>query len=340
MNILNPGPTLRQISQLAMIRLSISHFRRLQFLTPTGAFAYYGLFASFKDARAWLPPTKEFDSPSLATEYVDVRAKQVFEYDYPVMWRLERALLSGAKNVLDIGGSVGVHYYAYKPYIAIMDCVNWEVVEVPAIAAIGRSLAIQNGAKTLSFAEDLDQALKSKAYNIWVSAGAIQYIEDARPDHLLERSGARPQHILLNKLPLYDGDDFVTTQNLGNGLYAPLHVYNRRQFIDSIESLGYTLRDHWPVHERSLQLPGYPERSFPTFSGLYFEATRSSAKFVRLPIVQHTLSAFARDQMIWSRGITQRGGIALSAQPLRAMPNGNHPEMRAYDRLKKIRPSY
>ena len=283
MNILNPGPTLHEISQLSMIRHSIMHFRRAQFLTPSGAFAYFGLFTSFKDARAWLPPTKEFDSAALATEYVDVRAKKVFEYDYPVMWRLEHALLAGAKNVLDIGGSIGVHYYAYKPYIALMDCVNWEIVEVPAIATIGRNLAIQNGAKTLNFTEDLDQAIKSKAHNIWISAGAIQYFEDARPDHLLDRSGARPQHILLNKLPLYDGEDFVTTQNLGSGSYAPLHVYNRRRFIDGIESLGYTLRDQWPVHERSLQLPGYPERSFPTFSGLYFEAARSSAEFVKQP---------------------------------------------------------
>ncbi|MNL58221.1 hypothetical protein D3C87_1818410 [compost metagenome] len=49
-----------------------------------------------------------------------------------------------------------------------------------------------------------------------------------------------------------------------------MHVYNRQRFINEIEELGYTLREQWQVPERSLYLPGFPERCFPTFSGLYF----------------------------------------------------------------------
>jgi putative methyltransferase (TIGR04325 family) len=95
-------------------------------------------------------------------------------------------------------------------------------------------------------------------------------MEEGRPGELLRRCAALPAHVVLNKLPLYPGDDFVCTQNIGHGCFAPLRVFNRERFVRGIEALGYVLRDEWDVHERSLYLPGYPERSFSAFSGLYF----------------------------------------------------------------------
>lgn len=284
--LLTPKRTLRQMARWPLIRMAAVRFRRAQFFSSSGTFAYYGLFESFEEARAWLPKTPEFNSELLVTEYVEVRSKRVFEYDYPVMWRLEHALRHGAKGILDIGGSVGVHYYAYLPYIQQLERQHWQVVEVPAIAAVGRKLAKQNAAKGLCFLEDLDQAVRSAKQDIWLSAGAIQYVEDGRPDLLLRRAGTRPRHVLLNKLPLYDGPDFVTTQNIGDGSYSPLHVYNRQRFVERIQSLGYRLKDEWAVNERSLHLPGHPERCVPTFSGFYFEADGPSADFGRREVDQ------------------------------------------------------
>jgi putative methyltransferase (TIGR04325 family) len=146
----------------------------------------------------------------------------------------------------------------------------WGVVEVPTMAAIGRNLATTSAATALSFTEDLAQAVMSSNSDIWLSAGALQYMSDARPRQLLERCAARPRHILLNKLPLHHGDDFVTTQNIGSGSFAPVRVFNRRRYIQEFEALGYTLWDKWLVPELSLYLPGHDERSIPSFSGLYF----------------------------------------------------------------------
>ncbi|MEJ7688573.1 MAG: methyltransferase, TIGR04325 family [Variovorax sp.] len=229
-----------------------------------------GVFSSFAYARASLPPGPEFDREALAEEYVDVRAKKVFAYDYPVMWWLNAAFAKGAASVLDIGGSVGVHYYAYQGYFDMPEALTWRVVEVSTMVSIGQELAVKNGAHALTFEEDLEPVIASTAHDVWISAGAIQFLDDARPDELLKRCIVRPKHILLNKLPLYHGEDFVTTQNIGHGSFAPLHVYNRARLIRDIRLLGYTLRDWWAVHERSMDIPGHPERSFPTFSGLYF----------------------------------------------------------------------
>lgn len=264
----NPVQQLREIFEGPVMRPVLEHWRRKHFVSKEGLASCYGLFESFAEARASLPPSLAFDQAALAAEYVEVRTKRIFAYDYPVLWWLERAIRHGAARVLDIGGSVGVHYYAYRRYFEMPPELTWRIVEVPAIASIGREMALRTDAQALSFVEDLESALSGA--DIWISAGAIQYFEDGRPSDLLKRCATRPKHILLNKLPLYAGQDFITTQNLGEGSFSPFHVYNRAAFIGDMTALGYTLGDEWAVHERSLYLPGHPDRSFPTFTGLYF----------------------------------------------------------------------
>lgn len=259
---------LRTILEGPLTRRMLLRWRRQNFLSQAGFGSNFGLFESFSQARDWLPANPEFDYSPLAAEYVNVRTKQVFAYDYPVMLWLERALREGATRVLDIGGSVGVHFHAYRRYIDFPQGLSWCVVDVPAITAIGQNMVSQTDAEGLSFVNDLDPALSGN--DIWIAAGSLHYFERARPGDLLQRCTTRPRHILLNKLPLYEGEDYVTAQNIGASCFAPMHVYNRRRFIGEIEALGYTLRDQWQDYERSVYVPGFSERCFPTHSGLYF----------------------------------------------------------------------
>lgn len=262
---------LRDLLEGPVTRPALMHWRQQKFLSEDGFGSYFGLFDSFAAAREWLPRNPEFDFDALAAEYVDVRTRQVFAYDYPVMWWLDRAFDGGARSILDIGGSVGVHYYAYRSYIDMPAALSWRIVEVPAIVAIGKKLAAERRATALTFTGDLQEGLAGPA-DIWICAGALHYMEDARPADLLRRCAGMPAHVLLNKVPLYEGDDFVTTQNIGQGCFAPLHVFNRQRFIRDITAAGYALMDQWSVYERSLYLPGHPERSFASFGGLYFAA--------------------------------------------------------------------
>jgi len=269
MTYASASQVVRQILEGPITRPALLRWRRQQFFSEAGFGSYFGLFESFAQAREQLPASPEFDHAALAAEYVDVRTKKVFAYDYPVMWWLERAFGDGATRVLDIGGSVGVHFHAYRRYFQMPAGLSWHVVEVPAIASIGREMAAHAEAAGLSFSEDLAQALGG-GEDIWIAAGSLHYFEDARPGDLLRHCAVRPRHVLLNKLPLHDGEDYITAQNIGAGCFAPMHVYNRRRFIEEIEARGYVLRDQWQVLERSLYLPGFPERSVPAFSGLYF----------------------------------------------------------------------
>jgi len=143
----------RQILEGPVTRPALLRWRRRQFFSEAGFASYFGVFNDFAQARDWLPANPEFDHAALAAEYVNVRTKKVFAYDYPVMWWLERAFGDGATKVLDIGGSVGVHYYAYRRYLEMPRDLSWRVVEVPAIASIGREMASQAGAGALSFSD-------------------------------------------------------------------------------------------------------------------------------------------------------------------------------------------
>ena len=266
---------LQRVKHSAPLRPWRARRHRAWFLSEQGYLAHCGVFESFEQARAWLPKTREFDQRELTDEYVEVRTQRVFAYDYPVLFWLAKAFEQGARRVWDIGGSVGVHYFAYRTYVEYPDGVEWLVSELPNVVEVGRELALREGAAGLSFSSALDPGAIEA--DVWISAGAMQFIETAlQGNSLLARARYFPQHLLFNKLPLYEGDDFVATQNIGRRSFTPVHVYNRQRFVACIEELGYQLLDAWDVPERSFHLMGRPDKSFDHFSGLYFRARSSN----------------------------------------------------------------
>lgn len=253
-----------------LVRSALLQWRRSQFRPRVGLDCHFGVFDSFKTARAWLHPTSESDQAAGPAEYMDIRSRKVFFYDYSLMWWLDRSLEDGANSVLDIGGSVGVRRYAEKRNLDAPDALTWRVIEVPDMFLPGKNLAAHNGAANLSFSENLHESVETTSNDIWISADAIHYFEDARPDQLLRKCERRPQHILLSELPLYNGEDFVTIQKTRDEALVPVHVYNRARFIQDIKALGYTLWDQWAARGHAMELRGYPERSFSCFTSLYF----------------------------------------------------------------------
>ena len=238
------------------------------FLSASGYGSHRGVYRSFAEARAQLPQSKEFDRREFTDEYIENRSRRVFAFDYPVMLWMKDAFASGALIICDIGGSVGNHFYAYRKFIEYPTTLRWQVYELPASIDAGRELASRNGASQLTFSPMAE--LLSQFGDIWLAAGAIEFIEHGRPNLLLGASSRRPKHILLNKLPLYDGEDYVSTQNIGGGAFAPHHVYNRARLIADIEALGYWLIDAWEVSGWELRLLEHPEKTIPRYSGLYF----------------------------------------------------------------------
>ena len=231
---------------------------------------FWGTFASFDEARAVAPKTRPvgFDVPAYAEHHVD-RMHKVLPYDYPVLFWLQSILRAGV-SIFDFGGNVGVHYYGYRKYLRYPDDLTWTVCELPLLITKGKELAAQAGAPHLRFTESFEDAGRA---DVLLAAGVLQYIERPTLDASLRGLQSKPQHLFLNKLPMYGGEAFVTLQNAGL-TSLPVQVFNRQAFIGSFASLGYELVDEWDVPGFACYVPARPEKAVPTFSGCYLRLAR------------------------------------------------------------------
>ena len=263
------GGTVGTIKRLPVVRDWWRAKQVKRFLSRKGTGLHYGVFRNFSEAQAWLPATEGFEREDFSDEYINVRSHRVYGFDYPILFWLREAFNAGAQSIFDIGGSVGVHYYAYGKFLAFPPALAWHVCELPKVNKLGAELAQRHGVSALTFTDSMDTS--EVQLDIWIAAGALEFIEGCRPEALLAKAKQRPGHFFINKLPLHDGEDFVSTQNIGSGSFVAHHVYNRARYVAGIEAMGYRLIDSWDVCERSFIIPGEPEHSFDSYSGLYFK---------------------------------------------------------------------
>ena len=227
---------------------------------------FRGVFATFEEATSAAPKTKPlgYDDPRLAQEYKQDLDKKAREYDYPVLFWLKDLIGPGAR-VFDLGGNVGTHFYTYEKYLEYPPDIGWTVCDVPAIARTGEELARAEGRQELTFTTQPEEA---DGAHIFIASGSIQYIYSL--SDFLSSLPVKPRHLLLNRLPLYNGEQFVTLQN-GGQVFYPQYVFNKDEFMGSIGRLGYKLVDMWNDRIDSCIIPFHPSRSLPYYYGCYFK---------------------------------------------------------------------
>jgi putative methyltransferase (TIGR04325 family) len=240
---------------------------------------FWGIFDTFEQARAAAPPTKNigYNDPHLAKKYQQMLEEHNWENsnkiirscDYPMLFWLKSILTADCHRIIDFGGNVGVHYYAYSRYLNYPTNLEWTICDVPEIITVGREVAVSRSTTQLVFTSDLDSF---NAKDIFIAAGSIQYVENIAAT--LERQSQKPRHLLINRLPLYDGERFVTLQN-GGEVFYPQFVFNQSDFIDSIEQIGYEIIDFWEDKNTACYIPYHPNRSVSSYSGLYARAIDS-----------------------------------------------------------------
>lgn len=228
---------------------------------------HWGVFRTFDEATANAPTAVGYNRRGAASDFND-RLDKVFPYDYPVLFWLDRIFARASTlRLFDIGGGIGVHYYAYKKYLSYPAQLIWQICEVDEVVRVGRTRATEAKANQLHFTSSTDD-IRSGALDVILSAGALHYIEGPPLWDVAEGAKSRPRNILLNKLPLHDGDEFVSLQNLGSGSFSPLHIWNRGRFVERFQNLGYSLVDTWTVPERMFRIFDDEVKPF-SFSGIY-----------------------------------------------------------------------
>jgi putative methyltransferase (TIGR04325 family) len=229
--------------------------------------AYRGVFKTFAEAAATAPLTLPlgYDNPASASMYRE-RLSRVYSSDYPVLYWLNRILgdLQAPPLIFDFGGHVGISYYAYAPYVQYPPTLTWKVFELPAVIEAGRALAGERAASQLRFTPSFEDAAGS---DIFLANGVAQYVDEPLASKLAALK-AQPTHLVINRIPLCDGDSFVTLQNIGTA-FCPYRVFNRQEFVESLRHLEYEMVDEWYTHENSVHIPFHPDCELTTYGGLH-----------------------------------------------------------------------
>ena len=233
--------------------------------------SHRGIFETFDQARQSAPPTKPvgFDNAGPAAMYQEWHSR-TRPSDYPVLFWLAEWLRAGARRVFDLGGHVGISYYAFGPYLRFDPGLRWTVLEVEATRRAGAALALERGVDAqLSFVSELSAA---SGADILLAAGSLQFIDGPGLGTSLRSLKERPRWVLINKTPLTPGKTFVTLQNASTA-FVPCRITNADEFIADLTGAGYRLVDRWENADMGCLLPMEPERSVRCHSGLAFERT-------------------------------------------------------------------
>lgn len=232
---------------------------------------HLGVFPSFEEARRFCRDRGIKSHYSIDHQRWLTVQSQIRLHDYPVILWLTQILAQHAR-IGDLGGSVGVSYYALRSRLPPASITEWTVCELPEAVELGRELARERGATNLHFTtspENLD------GHDVWLAAGAIQFIETPLWQ-LLGNLKQPPRHVLINRIPVHATKDFVTLQNTGLAI-SPCHVFAASRFEDELQRIGYDKVDEWPVTTHAIHVPLHPEHRVGEFRGYYFQRRDAGA---------------------------------------------------------------
>lgn len=241
---------------------------------------FRGVYASFAEAEASIPAGERvgYDHVELAGLYRH-RMEKACQSDYAVLFWLRQILQAKPDSfVFDFGGHVGVSYHGWYRYLDYKPGLRWLVEDVPAIVKVGAELAAELAADKVNGRpspglEFTSEVADAKGCDVFFAAGSLQYVDDDIAPMLQRLGGRLPPHLILNKMPVYDGESFVTVQSTGRAFHA-YRIYNRAELVGSIERLGYRLVDDWTNREQHCEIPFTRGRDIDAYSGFYF--TRSA----------------------------------------------------------------
>jgi putative methyltransferase (TIGR04325 family) len=208
-----------------------------------------------------------FDDPSIPDFYLHYHFG-LNPSDYPVLFWLGKIIQPG-KDVFDFGGGVGQCRYAYEPYLLptghSLSAARWVVCDLPAFVERGKEVAAEKGISGLRFTTDFQTASESP---IFLTNGALQFMHQDLSE-LLAGLDRLPEHVLVNRVPAYDGPEYFTVQRSRHRSYTPYRVMNRDAFSQRMRALGYRREDTWEV-PRTLHVNFRPEYDVAKYQGFYF----------------------------------------------------------------------
>ena len=120
----------------------------------------------------------------------------------------------------------------------------------------------------LKFTSSFEEANNS---DIFLSSGAIQYVEGLSLPSSLKVLRSKPKYVLLIRLPMQNQvKQFVTLQNQRIA-FIPQYVFNKNDFIKDMDDAGYKLMIEWDDFSDSCIIPFHRDKSARLYTGFYFK---------------------------------------------------------------------
>jgi putative methyltransferase (TIGR04325 family) len=242
-----------------------SAYRR-KFLDNQDENLFMGSFDSFADAEAGAPESKPvgYDNAEAAWE---VYSHQIYFWDYPGLFWLSRSIDAGMRRVFDLGGHVGIKYYAFKRVLPYPGGLHWTVCDVPGVVQTGRELAVRREATAqLDFTTDYREA---SGCDVLYVSGSLQYL----PTRIGEILGAlehKPKRIVMNTTAVHPERTIYTLNSIGFAV-CPYRIQHDEELWAELRQAGYKRRDAWRNEGKPIEVPFVEGGDKPYYAGCCFD---------------------------------------------------------------------
>lgn len=255
--------TAHRVSRWPGVRQLLDADARHEFIANRDQNMFYGVYYTWEQASraAEAYGTSGYDNAESAELYL--ARTRIMPYDYPPLYWMTRFLMEGQRSILDLGGSIGIKYYAFKKHLEPWPEVSWTVHDVPAAVDRGRRFAKERGEEgPLRFVDEFDQG---EGADVLFASGVLQYLPRTLAEML---SGWKklPPRIVINITPVHEEREFFTVNSIGTA-FCPYRVQTQSGLMSGLTRLGYKLRALWQNEGKTLKIPFRPELYLAAYSG-------------------------------------------------------------------------
>ncbi len=241
-----------------------SAYRR-KFIDNSDENLFMGSFESFAAAEAAAPPEKPvgYDHAPAVALY----SHQIAFYDYPGLFWVGRSLEDGMRNIFDLGGHLGIKYYAFRRMLNFPPELRWTVCDVPAVVKGGRECAVLRDATTqLSFTTDFRDA---SGCDLLYASGSLQYLPDGISE-IVAALPVKPRRIVLNVTAVHPDRTLYTLNSIGVAI-CPYRIQHHDQLLAELAGAGYRRRDAWRNEGKRIEVPFVEGGDKPYYAGCCFD---------------------------------------------------------------------
>lgn len=225
---------------------------------------FKGIYKSFSEASNAIRQESaiSYDNAQAAGMYKDAY-QSLGPGDYPNLFWLSK-LIKHNRTLFDFGGHIGVKYYNYSQYLDLESNFQWITYDLPAVVKEGRRYASERGqCPHLSFADNQEQA---SGIDIFCAFGSLQYI-DIDIVKYFSSLDKKPKNLLIT-IPTSNKETYYTVNSIGTA-FCPYVIRNEQEFINSLQSLGYKLKQSWDIAEKKCEIPYEDGYSLDHYRGFF-----------------------------------------------------------------------